>query len=96
MSLIKGVVIGMGVLIVAGFVVIAVTLVMRTQGSGKASSVYRTNVSLPPGTSIVQTEIANGQVLLRLAGAGGESWLVVIDSDKGTEQGRIQLVPEAP
>lgn len=96
MSLIKAVVIGMGILIVAGFIVIAVTLVMRTQGAGGSSPAYRTTVSLPTGTSIVQTEIANGQVLLRLAGAGGEAWLVVIDSDKGTEQGRIKLMPEAP
>jgi hypothetical protein len=86
----------MGVLIVAGFIVIAVTLVMRTQGISEPQDAYRTTISVPPGAAIAETTVGGGDIVLRLVNARGESWLVTIDAASGQETGRIALRPEAP
>lgn len=96
MGFVKAIVIGMGVLIVVGFIVIAVTLVMRTQGLSEPEGTYRTTVSLPNGAAIAGTEVGDGEVVLRLREASGGAWLLVLDTDTGMEKGRIKLVPEAP
>ncbi len=96
MRAIKGIVIGMGVLILAGFIVIAVTLVMRTQGISELKQAYRTSVGIPHGTQIVESETDGDRILLRLAAPDGSSWLMVLDARNGEEKGRIRLLPEAP
>ena len=96
MRAIKGIVIGMGLLIVVGFIVIAVTLVMRAQGLSEPKQAYRSTVSIPAGTAVETTETDGDRILLRLAGTDGSAWLMVIDAHTGVEQGRIKLLPEAP
>ena len=96
MGFVKAIVIGMGVLIVAGFIVVAVTLVMRMQGAVKQEGAYSTSVSLPKGAAVVSSQASDGEIVLRLEAAGGASCLLVIDADTGEETGRIQLVPEGP
>ena len=96
MGFVKAIVIGMGVLIVAGFIVVAVTLVMRMQGVSEKSGAFNTTVSLPAGAEIAGTSVGDGEIVLRLTEPGGGSWLLVIDADTGEEQGRIKLLPAAP
>ena len=96
MGLIKGVVIGMGVLIVAGFIVIAVTLVMRTQGGSDPERAYSTSASIPHGSRIEASQLDGDRILLQLAAQDGSTWLMVLESRTGQEKGRIKLLPEAP
>jgi hypothetical protein len=96
MGFVKAIVIGMGVLIVAGFIIVAVTLVIRMQGAAEPDSAYRTTLSLPNGTAITETSMVDGEVLLRLKAADGASWLMIIDARTGAEKGRIKLLPGAP
>ena len=96
MGFVKGIVIGMGVLIVAGFIVVAVTLVMRMQGMAEPEKAYSTTLSLPAGMEIAESAMADGRILLRLAAADGGSWLMIVDARTGEEQGRIRLLPSAP
>ncbi len=96
MGFVKGIVIGMGVLIVIGFITVAVTLVVRMQGAAAPAEVYRATLSLPKGAQIVESSVADGLVLLHLTSAGGGAWLMVLDADTGQEKGRMALVPEGP
>ena len=96
MRAIKGVVIGMGVLIVAGFVVVAVTLVTRMQGSSNPNAPYRTSISLPQGASILETSAGERTTVLRYAAADRSIWLLMIDNGTGGERGRVKLLPETP
>jgi hypothetical protein len=96
MGFVKAIVIGMGVLIFAGFTVVAVTLIMRMQEMDEPAEAYKTAVSLPRGAAVIDAAIGDGEVLLRVEEPGGSAWLLVIDAGTGQEQGRIQLLPEAP
>lgn len=96
MGFVKAIVIGMGVLIFAGFTVVAVTLFMRMQKADEPAEPYRAAVSLPKGAAVAGAAIGDGEVLLRVQEPGGASWLLIIDADTGQEQGRIQLLPEGP
>lgn len=96
MGLVKGMVIGMGALIIVGFIVVAVTLVVRMQGVSAPTEAYRATLSLPQGAEIVESNVADGLMLLRLTSEGGGAWLMVVDAGTGQEKGRITLVPEGP
>ncbi len=96
MGFVKAIVIGMGVLIVAGFIIVAVTLVIRMQGVAEPDAAYRTTLDLPNGAEIAETSMAGGEVLLWLTETDGTSWLMIIDARTGEETGRIKLLPGAP
>ncbi|MCA8927063.1 MAG: hypothetical protein KDC18_03280 [Alphaproteobacteria bacterium] len=91
MGAIKAVVIGMGVLILVGFVVVAVTLVMRTQDMGTPTAAFQGLVTLPPGTRIAETRVGDGRIVLRLDGADGSQSLLILNATDGSEQGRVNL-----
>lgn len=96
MGAIKAVVAGMGVLIVVGFVVVAVTLVQRMQSIQTLQQAYSTNITLPTGSRVVETAIGDGHILLRLTLTGGGEALTVIDTDSGRELGHVTLIQAAP
>ena len=96
MRLIKGIVIGMGVLIVVGFIVVAVALVTRTQSVSDPKQAYSTSVSIPHGTKVAASEINEDRILLQLVATDGTAWLITLDAATGQEKGRIKLLPEAP
>ena len=92
MRAIKGLVIGMGALILVGFVVVAVTLVMRMQGSrGPEGAPFQNVVQLPAGAKVVETVFSDDKIILRLRTADGAESLVLINSRDGRETGRIAL-----
>jgi hypothetical protein len=91
MNALKGLVIGMGILIVAGFVVVAVTLASRL-GSPKGFG----DVALPvPGhCTIAEAAPDRGRVILRLGGGGLCEQVLVIDADSGAVVGRLTVGSE--
>lgn len=68
---IKALVIGMGLLLVAGFVVIAVTLVGRVGSAEDDAAPFLAKVALAPGERLVDAEIDGKRVLFRIDGASG-------------------------
>jgi len=72
MAAIKGLVIGMGVLLFAGFVVIVVTLVNRAGGGGETAAPGTASVELAAGERLVSASAGDRHLLLRIATAAGE------------------------
>ena len=91
MGAIKAVVIGMGVLILAGFVIVAVTLAVRMQEVDEPREAYRNLVTLPAGARIVETQVADDRIVLRLQAEDGSQSLLLLNAADGTERGRIDL-----
>jgi hypothetical protein len=91
MRAIKGLVIGMGVLILAGFVVVAVTLAVRTKGNDPNGAPFQNVVQLPAGGKIVETTFGDDKIILRIRMQNGGDALVLIDARDGRERGRIAL-----
>jgi hypothetical protein len=91
MGRMKAVVIGMGVLILAGFVTVAVTLVMRAQGGSAPRQPFQNLVTLPAGAAVVETRMGDGQIVLRLQANDGSQLLVVLSATDGSVRGRINL-----
>lgn len=90
----KALVIGMGVLILGGFVLVAVALVSRLTDGGE-SGFGASEVPVPDGCSVAETLAEGDRLLLRLEGpeARGCAQVVVVDLESGAVQGRLQLRP---
>ncbi len=82
-------VVGLGILILAGFAVIVVTVVHRMNG---ASTAPLADVVLaePAGTHIASASLAGGRVVAVLQG-GGADRIVVVDLASGRRVGRVVL-----
>lgn len=90
MLALKALVIGMGVLIVAGVAVIGVTLISRmSPAAGPIASVL---LDEPPGTRIVASTLAPDRLAVTLQG-GGPDRVVLIDTKAGRVLGHVGLVP---
>jgi len=82
----KALVIGMGVLIVAGIGVVAVTLVNRMGGTVSSSSASSTastaagRIALPPGARIAETHVDGKTVVLRLSMPDGSSRIALYET----------------
>lgn len=90
----------MGVLLVVGFFVVFVTIIYRVVSPGDdreaaaARGVFgEVDVALPVGARIVGTEYAGDKAIVRLRDAGGLETLIILDTKRGHEAGRFQLVP---
>lgn len=94
MAWIKASVIGMGVLLVAGFVVVAVTLLQRMSGAdGAAPGVAA--IELAAGETLVHADLDGGRLLLRIETAAGQR-LEVRDAASGALKSRIDIVQAGP
>jgi hypothetical protein len=88
----KALVVGMGVLIVAGVAVIGVTLVTRiSPGGAPIASVL---LDEPAGTRIVASALAPDRLALQLGG-GGSDRVVLVDTKAGRVLGRVQILEKA-
>ena len=88
----------MGVAIVAGFAVIALTIAMRVGGDDTGSSQdaegpWRQAVEVPQGCALSQADVAEDQLLLRLEGPQdlGCQKLLLLDSGSGEIVGIIDF-----
>ena len=80
-------VIAMGLLIVAGVAVVAVTLVSRLESPGKAPSLV---LDQPAGTRIAGASLAGNRLAVVLQG-GGPDRVVVVDATSGRTLGGVRL-----
>ena len=85
----------MGLLIVAGFAVIATELALRLAGTrtepAQASALPDASLGLPVGSRIVDLVATNDRVTLHVRLPDGSDRLVFIDPRSGSVTGRITL-----
>lgn len=90
MRALKVLVVGMGVLIVAGTVTLVVLLVQRAGGGGRGGEVAaRASLDLPAGTQIVSVAGAGERFAVHVRGPGGD-WVVLVDSRSGRPVGELR------
>ena len=89
MRALMALVIGMGVLIVAGVAVIGVTIMHRMGGAGGAGPAHTVVLDEPAGTHILSVAPDGDRLAVLLSGGGSDR--VVLVSPNGTVSGRIAL-----
>ena len=87
-------VIGLGILIFAGLIIVAVTLAGRISGDGGAGF-GRVALPLPEGCRIAEATTGEGRLVLRLEGLPerGCDQVILLDLESGRELGRIAAEP---
>lgn len=85
----KAIVAAMGLVLVIGFAVVVATLIKRA--GTKTAAPRESTVALPAGAQVVDTTIAGGVIVLRVAN-GAQETLIILDGKTGTETGRVHLV----
>ena len=80
MRALKGLVIVMGALIVAGLVTVVVTIANRTVDGGAATEAA---FALPAGAEVLETALDGGRIALRLRLADGTTAIHVFDLATG-------------
>ena len=83
MRALKGLVIVMGALIVAGLVTIVVTVANRTLDGGAATEAA---FALPAGAEVLETALDGGRIALRLRLADGTTAIHVFDLATGRRE----------
>lgn len=93
-------VIFMGIVIVAGMVVVGVTIANRlgSLGDGEraassAAGFGEASVPIPAGCAIVETRPEGNRLIVRLGSGGRCDQLLVIDLRSGAVTGRLNFVP---
>src|SRR5262245_63769613 len=91
-------VIFMGILIIAGLVVVGVTIANRLSKMGAedrpASGGFGTaDIPVPAGCEIVEIRPDGNRLVVRLGSGGRCDQLLVIDMRSGTVSGRLNFVP---
>ena len=94
MPMLKGLIIVMGVLIVAGLAVVAVTITGRMGGSAPKSGKAGFGASalaIGPGCSIVETRLAGERLLVRTDGGAGCPRIHIVDVATGAVLGTLDI-----
>lgn len=104
MKAIKGLVLFMGILLIAGLVLLGYGLYGKAKridagapagSSSPATQFGKVEVPLPAGSRVEQVLSAGQRVVLRVTGAGAERF-IVLDPADGRVAGQFVLSPEAP
>ena len=90
MAALKALVIFLGVLIVGGFAVVAVTIYNRA-AAPKADKVV--SIPVPPGGPAIDMTAAEDRIVLRYRLPNGQERLVLVNARTGQPAGTIDLVP---
>jgi len=94
---IKSLVIGMGVLIVVGFVVVVVELGRRMStlsgGRPPAAAAFAERVALPPGARIVSVSATADRVIAHVEVPGGPAMAYIVDPRSGALLGTVEFAP---
>ena len=93
----KTLVIGMGVLIVAGFVVVVVELGRRiptlSGGRPPAGSAFAERVALPPGARVVSVSATADRLVAHVEVPGGPAMAYIVDPRTGALLGTVEFAP---
>lgn len=96
----KGLVIGMGVLIFAGLIVVVVTIANRASddGPGKTPIAAESTLKIPPGAQVLETTLDGSRVALRLRLRDGGTAIHIFNLADGKSAGvhRIEAEGQAP
>lgn len=91
----------MGVLIVAGLVVVVVTIVSR-MGSGNVTASHAAaapfaavDLPIPAGCEVKETTTADNRLILRLGSGERCNQVLIVDMASGKLLGTLRLVPNA-
>jgi uncharacterized protein YcnI len=96
MRALKVVVVAMGVLILAGLAVVAITVAKRASGPTEKPGTFETaTLAVPSGCRVIEMVPAGERLLLRLGEGERCRAILVVDLKTGAELGRLDLV-EAP
>ena len=96
--LLKSLVIGMGLLIVAGFAVVVVELGRRmsTLSGGKSpATAFSQRVALPPGARVVSMSSTADRLIVQVEMPGGPAMAYIVDPRNGTLLGTVEFAPGA-
>ena len=101
MRALKALVIGMGILILIGFVAVVVAVIDRAgedpsiaqSGATTERGFGDVRVSVPPGAQVIGTSADGGRLIVHLRLAGGEARILVIDLATGKRLGAIEFAP---
>src|SRR5882672_7967553 len=90
----------MGVLIVAGLVVVVVTIANRVVGGGTASThaapeFAAVDLPVPAGCQVMETTTADDRLILRLGSGERCNQILIVDMATGRLLGTLRLVPNA-
>src|SRR5262245_6236347 len=89
----------MGVLIVVGLVVVAVTIVNRMSGAAPAAatgarpSFGTVDLPAPAGCQVVETSTADDRLILRLGSGDRCNQVLIVDMASGTLLGTLRIAP---
>ena len=93
----KVLVIVMGLLIVAGFVVIAAEIARRmsTPNAARppASGAFAERIALPPGARVVSMNAVGDRLVVHVETQGGPSAAYIVDPRNGTLLGTVEFPP---
>jgi hypothetical protein len=96
----KILVIVMGLLIVAGFVVVAAEIARRMSsasppGSPAASNAFAQHIALPSGAQVVSVGTAGDRIAVHVRAVDGRSTLYIVDPRNGALLGTVDFPPGA-
>ncbi len=94
----KVLVIVMGLLIIAGFVVIAAEIARRMSGSPSAvapAAAFNTRIALPSGAHVVSMQGVGDRLVVHVEMQGGPATAYIVDPRNGTLLGTVEFPPGA-
>jgi hypothetical protein len=93
----KVLVIVMGLLIVAGFIVIAAEIARRMStpnaGRSPAAKSFSERIALPAGARVVSMTAAGDRVVVHVETQGGPTQAYILDPRNGTLLGTVEFAP---
>jgi len=89
----------MGALIVAGLIVVVVTIAMRLSGSGSEAAPTRAgfetlDLPIPAGCQVMEMVAADDRLILRLGSGERCNQILAVDTATGRHLGTVRLVPQ--
>jgi len=90
MAALKALVIGMGVLIVAGFVVLIYGVL--TKAGGPTGSAVENRITLPAGATVQSMQMGGDLIVLHVKDRQGREHLLSLDARKGRIVSSLELV----
>ena len=85
------IVVGLGVLLVAGLAVLVTTVIMRASARAPGVAGVEMAVSVPRGAVVEEMKLDGGTLALRLRGKDGARQIIVLDARRGRLLRRVRL-----
>lgn len=90
-KVLKGLVVVMGILILAGLAVITITLVGRSSSSSGGGAFDGLSLGLPAGSRVVSSAASGARLALTVRLPDGSERVVIVDMARGKRLGTVTL-----